>query len=155
MMTRAGVVCRWPPPQAMDRGESAQVATEEGQGPRPGVAGRLLVVAVRAVAHEAVSGLGVDDGVGVGGFDALDLGRWYVGVLAAEEEEGRAERLTQLVGDAAAVEGDRSCEPLGVQGGGPRETPAHAEAGDPDPPGTEAPERVGRGAYVPEHLLGL
>jgi hypothetical protein len=35
----------------------------------------ILVIAVRAVAHEAVSGLGVDDGVGVGGFDALDLGR--------------------------------------------------------------------------------
>jgi hypothetical protein len=42
------------------------------------------------------------------GSDALDLGRRYVGVLPAEEEEGRAERLTQLVGDAAPVEGDRS-----------------------------------------------
>ena len=130
------------------------MGTEEGESPRPGVVRRLLVVAVRAVAHEAVSGLGVDDACRG---DALRHARSRPAVCRGpvhRRRGGWAERLTQLVGDAAPVEGDRSGEALGVQGAGPCETPAHAEAGDPDPLGTQAPERVGRRLYVPEHLLG-
>ncbi len=54
----------------------------------------------------------------------------------------------------SSVESDGSLEPLAVDRRVPREAPAHAEPGDPDPIGAEAPQRPGRSRDIGQDLFG-
>src|SRR4051794_35573675 len=80
--------------------------TEPFQEAVPRVGGVGFGEVFGAVAHEAVPGLGVHNGVGVVGRHLLDVLCGDPNVLPPEEQQGRTVGRPQLVGDRAAVEAD-------------------------------------------------
>ena len=123
--------------------------------PRPGVGGSVGDVVLGSAPHEPVAGVGIHDGVGMGGRYLLDVGARYVGIVTAEEQQSRAFGLAQVRDDPRAVEADGGVEAPTVAGRVLREPAPHTEPSDSEPLNAQGPQHGGGHPDIAEHLIHL